>query len=211
MSSKTSMTSRRIISPHDTVVVSTLGLSSMQESYRCHIFMFRNFLWVLSCWFGTSLIFVLNCDFKLHFFCDWNKRNIWCKAYRRVFSCLLNMPKPWRVSEIQMMASRKNCQLFYSCGTGSSVDVEALCSGSVQEPLLWASFKRLLATSRWFFVIGFQRCWNNLLCPVLLLTTSCPWASSVPWLPRRPMGSWGALGGVWPAGRGRFSFPFTLP
>jgi len=33
----------------------------------------------------------------------------------------------------------------------------------------------------------------------------------VPWLPRRPMGSWGALGGVWPAGRGRFSFLSTLP
>ena len=41
--------------------------------------------------------------------------------------------------------------------------------------------------------------------------TGWPWASSVPWLPRRPMGSWGALGGVWPAGRGRFSFPSTLP
>ena len=38
-----------------------------------------------------------------------------------------------------------------------------------------------------------------------------PWASSVPWLPRRPMAFWGALGGVWPAGRGRFSFPSTVP
>ena len=37
--------------------------------------------------------------------------------------------------------------------------------------------------------------------------TSWPWASSVPWLPRRPMGSWGASRGVWPAGQGRFSFP----
>ena len=31
------------------------------------------------------------------------------------------------------------------------------------------------------------------------------------WLPRRPVVSWGALGGVWPAGRGRFSSPSTLP
>ena len=38
-----------------------------------------------------------------------------------------------------------------------------------------------------------------------------PWASSVPWLPRKLMGSWDALGGVWPAGRGRFFFPSTLP
>ena len=37
------------------------------------------------------------------------------------------------------------------------------------------------------------------------------WASSVPWLPRKLMGSWGALGGVWPVGQGRFSFPSTLP
>jgi len=36
-------------------------------------------------------------------------------------------------------------------------------------------------------------------------------SQQVPWLPRRPMGSWGALGGVWAAGRGRFSFPSTLP
>ena len=28
---------------------------------------------------------------------------------------------------------------------------------------------------------------------------------------RHPMGSWGASRGVWPAGRGRFSFPSTLP
>jgi len=35
--------------------------------------------------------------------------------------------------------------------------------------------------------------------------------SSVPWLPGRPMGPWGALRRVWPAGRGRFSFPSTLP
>ena len=28
---------------------------------------------------------------------------------------------------------------------------------------------------------------------------------------KRPMGSWGALRGVRPAGRGRFSFPSTLP
>ena len=41
--------------------------------------------------------------------------------------------------------------------------------------------------------------------------TSWPWASSVPWLPRRPVASWGAWRGVWPAGRGRFSFPSTLP
>jgi len=33
----------------------------------------------------------------------------------------------------------------------------------------------------------------------------------VPWLPRKPMASWDALGGVWPAGRGTFSFPSTLP
>ena len=31
------------------------------------------------------------------------------------------------------------------------------------------------------------------------------------WGRTRPMGSWGALGGVWPAGRGRFSSPSTLP
>ena len=42
-------------------------------------------------------------------------------------------------------------------------------------------------------------------------TTGWPCASSVPWLPRRPMGSWGASRRVWPAGRGRFSFPSTLP
>ena len=36
-------------------------------------------------------------------------------------------------------------------------------------------------------------------------------SSSVPWLPRRPMGSWGALRGLWPAGRGRFSSPSPLP
>ena len=41
-------------------------------------------------------------------------------------------------------------------------------------------------------------------------TARCPWASSVPWWPRRPLGSWGALGGVWPAGRGRWSSPSTL-
>jgi len=29
--------------------------------------------------------------------------------------------------------------------------------------------------------------------------------------PRKPMGSWGASRRVWPAGRGRFSFPSTLP
>jgi len=28
-------------------------------------------------------------------------------------------------------------------------------------------------------------------------------ASSAPWWPRRPMGSWGALKMEWPAGRGR--------
>jgi len=28
---------------------------------------------------------------------------------------------------------------------------------------------------------------------------------------KKATGSWGALGGVWPAGRGRFSFPSTLP
>jgi len=33
----------------------------------------------------------------------------------------------------------------------------------------------------------------------------------VPLLPRRPMVSWGALRGVWPAERGRFSSPSTLP
>ena len=32
----------------------------------------------------------------------------------------------------------------------------------------------------------------------------------MPWLPRRLMGSWGALGRVWPLGRGRFSFPSAL-
>ena len=36
-------------------------------------------------------------------------------------------------------------------------------------------------------------------------------ASSVPWVPRRPMAPWGALGGVWAAGRGRFSSPSALP
>ena len=41
--------------------------------------------------------------------------------------------------------------------------------------------------------------------------TGWPWASSVPWLPRKPMASWGALGGVWPAGQGRFFFPSPLP
>jgi len=35
--------------------------------------------------------------------------------------------------------------------------------------------------------------------------------SSVPWLPGRLMGSWDALEGLWPAGRGSFSFPSTLP
>jgi len=35
--------------------------------------------------------------------------------------------------------------------------------------------------------------------------------SSVPWLPSRPMASWGVLREVWSAGRGRFSFPSTLP
>jgi len=34
---------------------------------------------------------------------------------------------------------------------------------------------------------------------------------SQPWLPRRPMVSWGALRRVWSAGRGRFSSPSTLP
>jgi len=42
-------------------------------------------------------------------------------------------------------------------------------------------------------------------------TTGWPWASSVPWFPRRPMASWDALRGLWPAGRGRFSSPSTLP
>ena len=37
------------------------------------------------------------------------------------------------------------------------------------------------------------------------------WASRATWVPRRPMGSWGALGGAWPAGRGRFSSPSALP
>ena len=41
--------------------------------------------------------------------------------------------------------------------------------------------------------------------------TGWPSASSVPWLPRRPMGSWGALKRVWPAGGGRFSSPSTRP
>jgi len=31
------------------------------------------------------------------------------------------------------------------------------------------------------------------------------------WLPRGPVVSWGALGGVWPAGRGRFFSPSTCP
>ena len=35
--------------------------------------------------------------------------------------------------------------------------------------------------------------------------------SSVPWLPRKLMGSWDASRRVWPAGQGRFSFPSTLP
>ena len=42
-------------------------------------------------------------------------------------------------------------------------------------------------------------------------TTSWPWASSVPWLPRWPVGSWGALRGVCPVGRGRFSSLSTQP
>ena len=42
-------------------------------------------------------------------------------------------------------------------------------------------------------------------------TTSWPWASSVPWLPRRPTVSWGALSRVWPAGQGRFPSASTLP
>ena len=41
--------------------------------------------------------------------------------------------------------------------------------------------------------------------------TGWPRASSVPWWPRRPMGSWDALKGVWPAGQGRLSSPSTLP
>ena len=49
---------------------------------------------------------------------------------------------------------------------------------------------------------GTWECWGM---------TRWPWASSVPWLPRRLMGSWGASRGVWPAGQGRFSFPSTLP
>ena len=40
--------------------------------------------------------------------------------------------------------------------------------------------------------------------------TGWPWASSVPWLPRRPMAFWDSLGRVWPAGRGRFFLPSTL-
>jgi len=36
-------------------------------------------------------------------------------------------------------------------------------------------------------------------------------SSSVPLLPRKLMGPWGALRRVWPAGQGRFSFPSTLP
>ena len=42
-------------------------------------------------------------------------------------------------------------------------------------------------------------------------TMGWPWASSVPWLPKSPMGSWGAFRGVWPAGWGRFFSPSTLP
>ena len=41
--------------------------------------------------------------------------------------------------------------------------------------------------------------------------TGWPRASSVPWWPRRPMGSWDALKGVWPAGHARWSSPSTLP
>ena len=40
--------------------------------------------------------------------------------------------------------------------------------------------------------------------------TGWPWASSVPWLPRRPVASRDSSRGVWPAGRGRFSFPSAL-
>ena len=56
-------------------------------------------------------------------------------------------------------------------------------------------------------------CWRAALWRVTWVSwwrTSWPWASHVPWLPR-PMGSRGALGGVCPAGRGRFYFPSTLP
>jgi len=45
----------------------------------------------------------------------------------------------------------------------------------------------------------------------VLLDDKSPRASSVPWLPRRPMVSWGAFRRVWPARPGRFSSPSTLP
>ena len=41
-------------------------------------------------------------------------------------------------------------------------------------------------------------------------TTGWPWASSMPFLPRRLVGYWDALGGAWPSGQGRFSFPSAL-
>ena len=59
-----------------------------------------------------------------------------------------------------------------------------------------------------------QTCWRAALQRgtwVSWWMTSWPWASSVPWLPRKLMGSWDASRGVWPAGQGRFSFPSTLP
>ena len=36
---------------------------------------------------------------------------------------------------------------------------------------------------------------------------SCLWSSSVPLWPRRPMGPWGALWGVWPAGQREVILP----
>ena len=56
---------------------------------------------------------------------------------------------------------------------------------------------------------------NHFLSFLLILSSSFLYpvlrVSSVPWLPRSPMVSWGVLGGVWPAGRGRISFASTLP
>ena len=53
--------------------------------------------------------------------------------------------------------------------------------------------------------------YSSYTCMVSWGTTGWLWASSVPWLPRKLMGSWDALEGVWPAGRRTFSFPSTLP
>lgn len=173
----TGMVNRRIISLHNAAVVSTSGLTSMQQSYRCHISRFRNVLWVPSWWFGSSLIIVLNC-----FFLWSNQKKHWCKVCRSYFFfCLLNMPKTSRVSKIWMMANRKNWQMFHSYGMCSLVDLEALCNVSVQEPLLWVSYKDCQLLLGKFSSAG---------ATYLLLVSAAtnhgflsPWTSLVGWLP----------------------------